>query len=378
MDFIEKCLEVRADPYKEVAYWKKELNRQVIGWSPMYAPEELIHAAGCLPVYLHGFHETVSEGSSQLQSYFCPPIRSMVNSVLKNNYGYVDGILLVGTCDEAEHVAQILEVKSAIDWVHMLRIPFALYKKVCQEKLLSEMIKFKLNLEAFTGKQINDEALQKSIVIYNKTRSLLRNLFKLRIENPGILTNKEICAIVFASMFMPKEKYNEQLETFISDLKVKKETTYRAKVVLMGSICDDPGEDVLEGIEEIGLAVVYDDMFIGGHYFSSSIKENGDPLEEITKKYWEGAPTPCKLQQENRTYAEHIVELVKKSNAQGIINFEWKFCEYQSYAWPYLEEVFEREGIPYLRVDVAEETMAKESIKTRYEAFAEIIERLGK
>lgn len=183
-------------------------------------------------------------------------------------------------------------------------------------------------------------------------------------------------------MFMPKEVYNEQLEELLNQLHDKESTdyraNYRAKVVIAGSICDDPGKDVLESLEEVGIAVVYDDMYIGGHYFQSDIDDKDDPFEAITKIYWEGNPTPCKLQRKERCYAENIVNMVGRTGANGIINFEWKFCEYQTYARPYLKEVFEKANIPFLKIDVAEESMAKESIKTRYEAFAEMLERRDK
>ena len=114
-------------------------------------------------------------------------------------------------------------------------------------------------------------------------------------------------------------------------------------------------------------------MYVGGHYIRYDVDENCDPYEAISKIYWEGVPTPCKLQKEHRTYAEGLVEMAKESGAQGIINYEWKFCEFQSYARPYLRDVFNDAGIPWLKIDLAEESMAKETIKNRYETIAEML-----
>lgn len=375
MNFIQKCIDVWDSPQKEVARWKSERKCKVIGWGMMYAPEELIAAAGCLPVYLHGEHCTVSEGNRQLQNYFCPPIRMMTNSALKGDFSVADALLFVGTCDEMEHTANLLGSQSETQPTYLLHIPFALYQSVCQEKVRKELAKLKSGLEAISGHRITTEDLCKTIRIGNQTRSLLRGLYALRTERPGILSNVEMRAIVGASMFMPKDVYNQGLASLLVDLEQKPDKPYKARVMLAGGICDDLGDVVLSSLDEVGLAVVEDDLFIGGHYFQSDIDESCDPFEAIAKFFWEGTPTPCKLQKADRCYAENIVTKAKASQAAGIINCEWKFCEFQSYARPYLKDVFENADIPFLKIEIAEETMAKESIRIRCEAFAEMIGR---
>ncbi|EHO16835.1 hypothetical protein HMPREF9466_02776 [Fusobacterium necrophorum subsp. funduliforme 1_1_36S] len=46
--------DVANNPKKMVAEYKKEVGKEVIGVMPVYAPEEIIHAAGCLPIGLWG------------------------------------------------------------------------------------------------------------------------------------------------------------------------------------------------------------------------------------------------------------------------------------------------------------------------------------
>lgn len=378
MNFVQKCMDIWADPYKEVTYWKDKRGFKVVGWSMMYAPEELIHAAGCMPVYLHGRHTTVTKANKQLQSYFCPPSRLMVNSALSNDFDFADAILFISTCDEIEHIAHIIDIKLEKQPIWLFRIPFAIYQPICQDKLRVEIEKIKSALEDLSGNKITSEKLSNSIKIFNETRALQRKLYDLRARTLGILSNIEMQAVIGASMFMPKDVYNEQLEGLLNELQDKEGVKYRVKVVIAGSICDDPGHEVMQGLEDVGIAVAYDDMFIGSHYFQSDVDEEEEPFEAITKIYWEGNPTPCKLQKEKRNYAENIVNIVRETGSHGIINYEWKFCEYQTYARPYVKEVFEKAGIPFLKIDIAEETMAKEAIKTRYEAFVEILERRDK
>lgn len=374
MSFLENCMAIWANPYREVARWKNELGCRVVGWGMMYAPEELISAAGCLPVYLHGQHTLVTEGNRLLQSYFCPPLRLMSNSILKGDPGVVDMMLFVSNCDEAEHIANLLSTASLP--VHSMHIPFALHQKICQEKVRTEIRNARHALETLSGRRISKDALRESIAVHNRTRALLRELYALRMKFPGFLTCEEMRAIVGASLFMPKSIYNEKLSAYLGEVKDRLPSTAAAvKVILAGSICDDPGDDVLSALKDSGLSVVNDDLYIGGHYIRYDLDETCDPFEAISKIYWEGVPTPCKRQKEQRNYAEELVALAQKSGAQGIINFEWKFCEFQSYARPYLREVFDRADIPCLKIDLAEESMAQETIRNRYETFAEMLER---
>ena len=49
---LQNLLEVAASPAKEVTDWKQMTGGKVVGWLPIYVPEEIIHAAGALPVSL--------------------------------------------------------------------------------------------------------------------------------------------------------------------------------------------------------------------------------------------------------------------------------------------------------------------------------------
>ena len=180
-------------------------------------------------------------------------------------------------------------------------------------------------------------------------------------------------AVVASSMFIPKEKHNQLLEKLLSELEGKRGQSKGIKVVLAGSICDDPGEGVLETVEETGMVVVDDDFITGSRYFSTDVSSNGQPVETLARYHWEKVPCPASLQTEKSTYAPYLIEMVKRSEAQAVIEFNWKFCSYQMYERPYLAESFAQAGMPHLRIELAEELMDLEALRTRLEAFVEII-----
>lgn len=368
---LETCRQTLAAPTKEVEAWKEDAGGKVIGWFPMYAPEELIHAAGVLPVYLYGRHEPVTAGNKCLESFICPPIRHMVDSLLKRCFDICDGLFFVKVCDEGELTVGAIDMLRVTPWIHLLRRPHIVFKPLYQERLLKDMNKARNHIEELAGHMISNESLSRSISIYNANRSMLRQIYELRRKKPGLLRVNDVRGLVASSMLMPKEKHNQLLQELIPKLRSKQGLTKGIKVILAGGICADPGEGILEALEEVGMVVVDDELFVGGRYFSTDVSADGQPVEALARYHWEKKPCPCSLQSKQRTYAPYLVDMAKRSDAQAIIEFRWKYCAYQSYERPYLAETFKQKGIPYLAIELAEEAMDHETLRTHLEAFIE-------
>ncbi len=60
-----------------IGKWK-DAGGKVVGWLCTYTPEEVIHAAGLLPVRLRGDTRKASLGDAYLQSNMCPYARSCI------------------------------------------------------------------------------------------------------------------------------------------------------------------------------------------------------------------------------------------------------------------------------------------------------------
>ena len=75
--------------------------RKVIGYMPFYAPRELIHAAGALPLGILGGGDQleVIRGDAYYQSYICRIPRSTVELGVSRRLDFVDGMLFPSICD---------------------------------------------------------------------------------------------------------------------------------------------------------------------------------------------------------------------------------------------------------------------------------------
>src|SRR3974390_3280034 len=79
LEILKKFQDICSEPYTGLAEWKKKGNRRIIGCLPMHLPEEIIHAAGILPVTILGSKRPVTAAERCLPPYFCHPGRVMLD-----------------------------------------------------------------------------------------------------------------------------------------------------------------------------------------------------------------------------------------------------------------------------------------------------------
>jgi benzoyl-CoA reductase/2-hydroxyglutaryl-CoA dehydratase subunit BcrC/BadD/HgdB len=71
--------------------------------------------------------------------------------------------------------------------------------------------------------------------------------------------------------------------------------------------------------------------------------------------------------------ADHLVRLVRERRAQGVIFFLLKFCDPHAFDYPYLKEALDRARVPSLLLEVEDRLPADGQLRTRFEAFVEMI-----
>ncbi|MFC1858534.1 2-hydroxyacyl-CoA dehydratase, partial [Thermodesulfobacteriota bacterium] len=215
---IKKCVEVSGDPYVYLQGWKEQNEKEIISCFAMNIPEELVHAAGMLPVIAWRSNEPVTLGHSHVAPYNCGLTRSFVDDLVKGKLDFLDGIVVNRMCLQAQGMPFILQQNVKLPYVEYLSFPALYQSNAVRDFLMEEIARFKSGLEEFSGKQITVEDLNRSIEIYNKNRQLLSKIYEIRHQNPGAIKAREMLAIVHASMLMPKEENNILLEDVIGEL----------------------------------------------------------------------------------------------------------------------------------------------------------------
>ena len=358
------------NPYIEE--WKRE-GKKVLGFICSYAPEEVLQAAGVLPYRIKALESTeTTKADVYLYKYHCTFCRHFLNLVISGAYDFLDGVVFMNPCDTIRRVYEIWEKIRRPAFMGFVTVPHVINDHGFKF-YLEELQYLKRELEVFLRRQILDKDLENAVHTYNEMRELLEKLYELRSEEKPKIRGSEAHKIVVAGSSMPKEKYIELLKQAISEIEKRPGISeYRARVMVAGSIGDRP--DLIEVIEELGGVVVTDALCTGTRWFMDKVKEIGDPLENIARRYYEHNPCPRMIGEYERK-RKIIIDLAKKADVDGVVFQRLSFCDYHAVDSVLLARDLEEEGIPaivlereYLLTDIGR-------FKTRIQAFLEIIER---
>jgi benzoyl-CoA reductase/2-hydroxyglutaryl-CoA dehydratase subunit BcrC/BadD/HgdB len=119
------------------------------------------------------------------------------------------------------------------------------------------------------------------------------------------------------------------------------------------------------------IAAVDDDLAVGTRYFSYDVDEKGDPLEALAESYFHRIPSALVEGPEDR--ATYLLRRLRENDLKGVAFIHLKFCDPLVYDYPNMKKTMDREGIPSLFIETDLQTLATGQIKTRLQAFAEIL-----
>lgn len=374
---IEQCIEVSTNPYDYLKKWKTDNDKKIISCFAMHIPEEIVFASGMLPVISWRSNEAVTLGHSHLATFNCGLTRSFIDDLVKEKLDFIDGIVVNRMCLQAQGLPFLLEQCTKLSYIEYLSLPALYDDKVSYSYLLEEFKRFKTGLEKISGNIITDDSINNAIDIYNKNRDILSIIYDLRRENPGIIKAKEMLAVVHSSMLMPKDLNNILLEKVVEELNTRKQNLSkddRIKVITYGGLCQTINTQLLDIIEEIGMTIVDDDMFVGSKYFANQVQKDGNPYEALGKRYMQKTP-PCPTKGDYRTdWTDYIIEMAQKNNAKGILSLMIKYCPPHMCYYPDIKNKLAENGIPEILIEIEHEIISFEQVKTRLQTFVEILE----
>jgi len=367
---IEEFREYRRRRHQAAIAWKEENKGKVVGTLCCCVPEEIIHAAGMLPVRILGEHEETTEAALHFSTNLCPYCKSCFDQALKGSYDYLDGLVIPNVCNMVKAMYGFSK--------HLLKIPYIYFLEVPQrlsgngvDFFSKELVRFKESLEGFSGKEISSQALRYSVRVYNENRALLRRLYDLRRRSPPLVSGSEAQELVISSMLMSKELHNWRLAQLLERIQPRNDEARQGiRLFLSASVLDDT--DFLRLIEECGGMVVADDMPMGSRYFFGAVDPRGAPLHALADRYLNKIACPRKmLPQARLTFA---VRMMKDSNVKGVIIHNMRACDPHLYEYPLLKEKLESEGLPVLFFRGEETETEREQQRSDIKAFVEMLE----
>jgi bzd-type benzoyl-CoA reductase N subunit len=354
--------------------WKQQ-GKKVVGFMCTYVPEEILYAAGILPVRLRAPNCVETTSADVYMSHLnCTFIRSCLEFTLEDKYKFLDGLVFTNSCDHVRRMYDILGEIRPTDFplLYLISVPH----KVNDDLIAwfrDELGRFKQTVEKTFGVEITDASLRNAIDVYNETRSLLRQLYDLRKGKNPPLTGAETLSVIVAGFSLPKNKYNELLRQLLDELGEREGISdYRARLMIAGSGgCDNPA--YLQVMEDLGGLVVTDSLCFGSRYFWEPVEVGNDPLLNLAKAYLNRPSCPRMVDNAGER-SDYMKQMVNDFNVDGVVFQRIRYCDLWGGQLLYLEKEMKESNIPMLSIDREYSLGAVGQLRTRVQAFLERIE----
>jgi len=350
--------------------WKDRTGGKAVGFMCTYVPEEILYAAGLLPVRVYGSHEPADITEPHIASQWCPFCRDCLAQGLSGRYNYLDGVVHAFSCAHMFNCYNSWWRHIPVAFHHDIYVPEHLSNPHALACFREEVQEFREAVERWTGRAVTEEDLDRAIEVYNVNSRLMGQIYTARQSEHPPLTGAEALAMVLAASVMDKAEHNRLLEEAAAELsRCPGLPDPGVRLMLLGSENDDI--DFVRFIESLGATVVIDELCTGSRYFWQEIEPGPDPLGAIARRYYLRPPCAHKDLVGRRRF-EHIRKLVLDYRVQGVIFVQQKFCDIYGFEIPALQRMLRELEVPMLTLEM-DITVPVGQFRTRIEAFLETL-----
>lgn len=351
--------------------WKARKGGAVVATMCTYVPEEILMAAGMLPVRVLGAHEPQNVTEPHIFGMYCPFSRDSLAQGLLGRFDYAEGVTLSHSCIQYRQTFNSWRLHvPTVKWDYYLPMPNQVQSQFAKKLHRAEVAKFRSFIEGVIGRPLPDDDLRRAVEVINENRRLLRELFEYRKETNPRVTGVEALYASLTAQFIDKEEHNAELRRVLAEVAKRDNPRDEGiRFMTIGSENDDIA--FMAMIESVGATIVIDDQCSGTRYFWNEARLQDDVIATIADRYCERPACPTKDYPIHTRY-DHVLKLARDYNARGAIFLQQKFCDPHEGDYPDLKAHLEANGIPtlFLEFDL---TNPIGPFRIRVEAFLETL-----
>lgn len=359
----------------------KKNNKKIVGMYCAYSPQELVLAAGALPVSLCGTRqEPVAAAEKVLPRNLCPLIKSSFGFAVTDTCPYFrfsDFVIAETTCDGKKKMFELLRQYKPM---HVMHLPQGTDRRDALKWWVDELYLMKEQLEENLGTTISRENLRAAIKLANSERLAMKNLHEMNKLDPAPLTGLDMLTAIWMKGFNVDKgdgiKLINQLTHEVREITGQGFSPFRKgtpRILLTGCPVGLGSEKVVRLLEECGGSVVCFENCSGYKTLDMLVDEDEqrDPLEAIAERYLK---IPCSCMSPNEGRFELIGRLINEYRVDGVVDLTWQACHtYNVEAELLRRHVRENFGLPYLQLETDYSTSDLQQLKTRITAFIEML-----
>ena len=369
MDVLERCFELAM----RIGVADDE-QPGVIGYFPVYFPEEIVHAAGLRPHALLGGGNKleVRLADARIGSFVCSICRSTTEQGLNGTLHGMKGFFTQPICDAAKHMAGIWGRNFPAQPSQILALPQNVNSSASVRYVYDEYQRLRSVLASQVEHTIPDEAIRASLRIYNENRRLQRELYRMRRDDPARLSTVETYLLVRAGTRIRREEHNVLLRDALHLLAERPvRPRDKPRVIFLGGFCEQPPLEMIETIED-ACFIVDDDLLIGQRWITEDIAaDDGDPVWVLAESYVEHSASSPVQYDARKPKEEMLMRMLRDARAEAAIITAAKFCEPGLDDQLALSHRLDAEKMPHLVLEFEEKMTSFEQMAMQVETFAE-------
>lgn len=381
-EHFEEFAEARRNGFLQVKKLK-DSGAKIVGTFCQYTPAEIMDAAGLYQVGLCGKSAApIPAAETRLPANLCPLIKASYGHALEDSCPYAyfsDMVMGETTCDGKKKMYEMLSELKPMYVIHLPNVPDP---GRSLKPWTMEVRAFKESIEAFFDIKITDEALREAIKWGNKERIQAARIYELGKLDPPAITGMHMRHVLDGEQYMfdKQSRYDtvkEILDRCEEDRRNGKGPyqldEHPLRILISGAGLGGTEDKIIGVIEELGAAVVCYEGCSGISSRRRLIEESDikDPIECIAEKYLE---VPCAVMSPNDRRLEQVKETINEWKVDGVVHVHLHSCHPFGIESRRIEKVCAEMDTPFLRIETNFLPNDAGQIRTRIEAFLELLD----
>ena len=356
---------------------EKDKGRKVVGTFCTYTPRELIYAADAISVSLCSTSdETVPDAEKVLPKNLCPLVKSSYGFAITDKCPYMyfsDMIIGETTCDAKKKMYELLgEIKDT----HVMQLPHSKnnFSMALWKNELVELVK---KLEEKFDVKITEDKIKEAIKLCNEERKAIKEFFNLAKLNPSPIKGSDMHEALHSSNFkFDRELYINEIKSLTNSLKEKYdkgETPFKKgtpRILITGCPTGGLVDKIVKQLEDAESSVVCFENCVVTKNFEMLVDEDKEPIDAIAERYLN---IPCSIMTPNDDRMDRIKEYVKDYNVDGVVDVTLTACHTYAIETEKVRRAVESCGKSYLSIETNYSNSDAGQLKTRLEAFVEML-----
>lgn len=355
----------------------KDNGRKVVGIYCTYCPQELILAAGAIPVGLCGMSEKpIAAAEETLPRNLCPLIKSSFGFAATDTcpfFHFSDLIIGETTCDGKKKMFEIME---NLKPVHVMQLPHLSGTRAAFDLWVEEIRLLKQRLEEELQVTISDDSIWQAIEVINQEKRAIKAMFDLNQADPPPLTGMEMLTASWSRSFSSdKGEMIANLNNLVDEVGAQpaNDKAKAARVLLTGCPVGLGTEKVIRLTEELGAHIVAMENCSGYKTLELQADSTGsDPIVALAEKY---LAIPCSCMSPNPYRLELLERMITDFRADAVIDLTWQACHTYNIEAHDVGKLVREKGLPYLHLESDYSSSDLESLQVRIEAMLEMVDQ---